>query len=115
MTRVGNIEQVMLLLREQLQRSTRARGPDRKGTERIDVATPRPLDRVRALAAFEDLPEDEMRRAVVRGMLTEEFGDAIGTDAAFTRLVDDIVHAIETLPGGPELMAQAIAQLKGQS
>jgi len=115
MTRVGNIEQVMLLLREQLQRSSRARAPAGKEAGRIGGATLRPLDRVRALAAFEDLPEKELRRAVVRGILSEEFGDAVGVDAAFTRLIDDVAHAIEALPGGPELMAQAIAQLKGQS
>lgn len=115
MTRIGTIEQVMLLLREQLQRSNRGRGPEHKRAEQAGVATPRPLDRVRALAAFDDLPEEEMRRAVVRGMLAEEFGDAIGTDAAFTRLVDEVAHAIEVLPGGPDLMAQAIAQLKDQA
>jgi len=115
MTRVGNIEQVMMLLREQLQRSNLGRGPERKGAVRVGAATPRPLDRVRALAAFEDLPEDEMRRAVVRGILAEEFGDALGADAGFTPLIDEVAAAIEALPGGPELMAQAIAQLKDPS
>lgn len=110
MTRIGNVDQVLLLLREQLQRAGKGRQAARKS--RSGPVTPRPLDRVRALAAMASLNDDELRRAVVRGILTEELGEAVGNDAALQAIVDDVVRIIEETHGGTELVARAIAQLK---
>jgi hypothetical protein len=113
MTRISNVDQVLLLLREQLQRTAKGRETARKSrTGRADPAAARPLDRVRALAALDTLNEDEVRRALVRGMLTEEFGEGVGNDAALQRIVDDVVRIIGETPGGGELLDRAVAQLK---
>jgi hypothetical protein len=113
MTRISNVDQVLLLLREQLQRAGAGRKTARKSrTGRADPAAARPLDRVRALAALDTLNEDEVRRALVRGMLTEEFGEGVGNDAALQQLVDDVVRIIGDTPGGSDLLDRAVAQLK---
>jgi hypothetical protein len=49
---------------------------------------------------------------MIRGILTEEFGEAIGNDAALQAMVDDIVRVIGDMPGGNDLMDRALAQLK---
>jgi len=110
MTRIGNVDQVLLLLREQLQRAGKERQAARKS--RAGPAAPRPLDRVRALAAMDSLNDDELRRAVVRGILTEEFGEGVGNDAALQAIIDDVVRIIGETPGGPDLIGRAVAQLK---
>jgi hypothetical protein len=110
MTRVGNVEQVLLLLREQLQRAGKKSGTVRK-TE-TGRTTQRPLDRVRALAALDSLNEDEVRRAVVRGILTEEFGEGVGNDPALQQVVDQVIGIIGGTPDGAELIDRAVAQLK---
>ena len=110
MTRIGNVDQVLLLLREQLQRAGKGRQTARKS--RSGPAAPRPLDRVRALAAIDSLSDDELRRAVVRGVLTEEFGEAVGNDAALQTIVDEVVRIIGETQGGSELISRAVAQLK---
>lgn len=116
MTRINHADQVLLLLREQLQRATKGREAGAgKAAQRVEGRVQRPLDRVRALAALDGLADDAMRRAMVRGLLSEEFGDALGNDAAFAAMTDNILRTLETLPGGPELITQAIAQLKGQA
>jgi hypothetical protein len=113
MARIGNVDQVLLLLRERLQRAGKGREAGRKSrTGRADPAAARPLDRVRALAALDSLDEDEVRRAMVRGILTEEFGEGVGNDPALRTLVDDVARIIGESSGGPELMDRAIAQLK---
>lgn len=113
MTRVGNIDQVLLLLREQIRRAGKGRDASRKaGIGRTDKALARPLDRVRALATLETLGEDEVRRALVRGLLTEELGESVGNDAALQAIVDDVVRIIGEMPGGDDLMKRAIHQLK---
>lgn len=110
MTRIGSVDQVLLLLREQLQRAGKGRQAARKS--RSGPVAPRPLDRVRALAALDSLNDDELRRAVVRGILTEEFGEGVGNDAALQTTVDDVVRIIGEAPGGAELISRAVAQLK---
>lgn len=110
MTRIGNVDQLLLLLREQLQRAGKGRQAIRKS--RIGPAAPRALDRVRALAAMESLNDDELRNAVVRGILTEEFGEGVGNDAALQAIIDDVVRIIGETQGGPELIGRAVAQLK---
>ncbi|MEI9851962.1 MAG: hypothetical protein WDN24_15270 [Sphingomonas sp.] len=114
MTRIGTVDQVLLLLREQLQRAGRARpGARGEAPARLDRAAGRPLERVRALAALDALDPEEVRHAVVRGLLTEEFGDGIGNDAALQTMVDRVVRTIDETPGGRELIDRAVAELKG--
>lgn len=110
MTKIGNVDQVLLLLREQLQRTGKGRQAARKAGAGPVAA--RPLDRVRALAAMESLGEDDVRRAVIRGILTEEFGEGVGNDAALQAIVDDVLRIIDETPGGSELIGRAVAQLK---
>lgn len=113
MTRVGNVDQVLLLLREQLQRAGRGRETGRKAAvDRTGRAAQRPLDRVRALAALDSLNEDDVRRAVVRGILTEELGEGVGNDAQLQAIVDDVIRIIGETPGGARLIDRAVAQLK---
>ncbi|MBO9714811.1 hypothetical protein [Sphingomonas sp.] len=112
MTRIGNVDQVLLLLREQLHRTDKERSVARTRTV-ARARSERPIDRARALAALDSLGEDEVRRAVVRGLLTEELGEAIGNDAPLQAIVDDVVRIIAETPGGADLMERAIAQLKG--
>lgn len=113
MPRIGNVDQVLLLLREQLQRTGKRSATDRKSASgRADKVAARPLDRVRAIATLDSLNEDEVRRAMVRGILTEEFGESVGNDAAFHEIVERVVRIIGETAGGPELIDRAIAQLK---
>jgi hypothetical protein len=113
MDRIGTVDQVLLLLREQLRKTGRARDTGKnQRVARMDRSAARPLERVRALAALDALDPEDKRRAVVRGLLTEEFGDGIGNDAALQTMVDEVVRIIDAAPGGRELMDRAVAQLK---
>ncbi|OQW70374.1 MAG: hypothetical protein BVN33_17515 [Proteobacteria bacterium ST_bin13] len=113
MTRISNADQVLLLLREQLQRAGKTSGSKRKSqTDRAGPATVRPLERVRGLAALDTLNDDEVRRAIIRGILTEELGEAVGNDAAFQATIDNVVRIIGDAPGGSDLLNRAVAQLK---
>lgn len=113
MTRIGNIDQVLLLLREQLQRAGRGKAA-RKEAGAVDRSVRKPLDRIRALAALDTLGEDGLRHAVVRGLLTDQFGDGVSNDPAFATIVDDVFRIIGETPGGIELVDRAVAQLKEQ-
>lgn len=115
MTRIGTVDQVLLLLREQLDRAGRKeRGSRASRLGRAERADVRPLERVRVLAALDALGEEEKRRALIRGLLAEELGEAVGSDAALQALADNVARIIGEMPGGAELFGRALAQLRGE-
>jgi hypothetical protein len=106
------MDQVLLLLREQLQRAGQSKAARKEGKAAVERAARKPLARMRALAALDTLEEEDLRRAVVRGLLIDQFGDGISNDPAFVSIVDDVFRIIGETPGGAELVDRAVAQLK---
>ncbi|MBD8679361.1 hypothetical protein [Sphingomonas sp. CFBP 13720] len=111
--RVAGTDHVLLLLRDKLSRLARegAGGTRRAATP---DAAPRPVDRLRAMARFDALGEDERRRAVVHGLLTEELGEAIANDAAFGAVLDDVLRIVGAMPGGPAMIDRAADAMRGR-
>lgn len=112
MTRVSGADQVLLLLREQLQRMDRGR-VRRTRTERAGAATPRPLERLHDLTAFDQLPDEERRRTLVRAVLTEELGEAVANDPSFQAVLDEVSRIIGESEEGRTLVERAARQLRG--
>lgn len=111
MTRIGNVDQILLLLREQLQRAGEARVRARRSQTEPNGAEPRPLDRARTLASLDAIDPEERRRLIVRTLLLEEFGEKAGTDPAFASLVDRVLAMVRDIPEGGELIDRAVRQL----
>ena len=80
-TQIGPADQVLLLLREQLKAAER--GKPKKTERSAKTAGRAPRERLAALAAIEDLPERDFRRAMVRGLLAERLGEELVADPAF--------------------------------
>jgi hypothetical protein len=114
MTRIGNSDQILRLLREQLKRADKTSGARKKDAAgRTDALRERPLDRVRQLTGAETLSDQDVRRAIVRGLLTEQFGDAITNDPAFLTVAADVARMIDATPEGRGLIDRALASLRG--
>lgn len=92
MTQITAADQVLLLLREQLQRSDRARS---RTIARQDERPAPPQQRIAALAAISDLPERDFRRALVRSLLSERLGEALVADPAFDAVTGEVLRMIE--------------------
>lgn len=91
MTQIAATDQILLLLREQLQRSDRTRTRAVRGEGR----TAAPQQRIAALAAIKDLPERDFRRALVRSLLSERLGEALVADPAFDAVTGEVLRIIE--------------------
>lgn len=112
MTRIDQVDQALLLLREQLQRMGKARSGRPNGARGRERATPSPLARLAGLASLDDLPEDQFRRTLVRALLTEELGDSLANEPAFQTMIDDVFRIIDESDEGKALLAQAALQLR---
>jgi hypothetical protein len=99
-----------MLLRSHLQRAQRG--------ERKSVAAPSrsgpsqtPIERVQNLLRDEELPEPEVERALVRGLLMHEFGTDVSNDAKFQTIVEDVLAMIRRDESANRLLKLAIRQL----
>jgi hypothetical protein len=110
LTSIGPADQVMLLLSEQLKAADRGKAKKNERTARAVRTGPR--ERLAALAAIEDLPERDLRRAVVRGLLAERLGEELVADPAFAAAALEITRIIEESPEGEALLDRAAAALK---
>ncbi|KQM23095.1 hypothetical protein ASE73_02410 [Sphingomonas sp. Leaf24] len=110
--KVAGADHVLLLLRAKLARLARERAD--RSSRAPGRGDPRPVDRLRAMAGFDALGEDERRRAVVHGLLTEELGEAVANDAAFGAVLDDVLRIVGEMPGGHELIDRAAAAMRGR-
>ncbi len=111
MTRITNADHVLLLLRNHLERNEKSR---RKRTPASGEKRPHhagPLERLERLAAADDLPEPEIRRALISGLLAEEFGDEIINDPNFQQIVDDVAGLLQRDPKSEKLLSAACARL----
>lgn len=96
MVTIGNVDQVMALVRKQLEQMARQRGIDkldRKGksgstaaTSKVTIATRQ--SRLQAIGSLADLPEEAFERVLVGALLSHEFGEDVARDARFQSLVD---------------------------
>lgn len=112
MTRISSSDQVLALLREQLQRLGRSRTGAGARTARSDEAAAPAMARIKALAGSGAAGEEEMRRLLVRAVLTEEFGEALANEPALQIVFDDVARIIGASAEGEDLLARAMAQLR---
>jgi hypothetical protein len=112
MTRITNADQALLLLQEQLQRMDRGKTgrTSRKGNSQ--KATPRAMARLQTLAALDRLSDEDVRRTLVRALLSEQLGEGIANDATFQNVVEDVFRIISASEEGRALIDRATAELR---
>lgn len=96
MTQVGNIDQIMALVRAQLQRmAKRERGgaAGKPETRRADTLSPR--QRIEALAAMKGLSDKDFARALIRALLLEELGEGVGGSPGFQSVLERTYSALD--------------------
>lgn len=106
MTRITNAEQVLVLLRAHLERAQRS---TRKRTQTRDTK-PGAMERVQRLANA-GMPEADLARALIAGLLTEEFGAGFAAEPRFQAMVEDVRAMIARDEGAQKLLRRAMAQL----
>ncbi|HTN14544.1 MAG TPA: hypothetical protein VL094_07035 [Sphingomonadaceae bacterium] len=117
MTRISNVDQVLMLLRQQLQRldkSTR----NRKGAAASAAGTqrrPPAAGRVEAVLRTDDLSDEDLARTLVSALLVDEFGEAAANDPAFQHMAAEVHRIITADPQAGKLLADALKGVRGQA
>jgi len=108
-TQISATDQILLLLREQLQRSERGRV---KGNDREQRRAATPQQRIEALAAIRDLPERDFRRALVRGLLGDRLGEELVAEPAFEAVTGEVLRLIESSPETQALLDRVAREFR---
>ena len=106
MTRITGSDAVLALVQEQLHRLGKGRAGGRARSARAGAATP--LDRLRALAGQGGLSDDDVKAALVRGLLVEQLGEGIGNDPAFARIAGEVLRILGDSDAGRALLDRAM-------
>lgn len=116
MTRITNVDQVMLLLQSRLQSKKKADKKHEEGNrvEKKELHQP-PLSRVKNIAKDGGLSDDDIHQALVRGLLTEEFGASIANDPAFQSIIEDVMGVVRKDERSKKLLQQAMRQLQNNA
>lgn len=96
MTRIDSNQQLIQLVRQQLSRVSRAkvaRSAKLKNTTSRSPTTG--ISTTQQLSESGDFTEEEMQRALVHGILVEEFGESLINEAQFQQIVDRITRQLQ--------------------
>ncbi len=111
MTRITPSDQVLLLLRAQLQEISRARTqkPDKPNRQRPIRQSP--LERMQALEQFDDWTDESKQKALVRSILAEELSPALANEPRFIAICNDVHRVLTEDAEGQALLNAALRQL----
>jgi|GEM_PF-770639 len=114
MTRISNVDQVLMLLRAQLQRMSQS-GKSRKSSPAAPQSANRretAASRLEAIARTDGLSEDELARTLLGALLVDEFGEAPANDHKFQRMVSEVHRIITSDPQARKLLGEALEQVQ---
>jgi len=114
MTRISHVDQVLMLLRQQLRTLSKADRSRRSGQASLAGATRRQpaANRIEALTRNGDLGEEDLARALISALLTDEFGEAAANDRKFQRLTDEVHRILTSDPKARDLLAGVIEKAR---
>lgn len=116
MTRVNNVDQILILIQAHLDRLEKTKKHARTDPARRSASTTRaPLERVRELAAADSASQAELARALIAALLAQEFGADLSNDIRFQDLVDRVNEALAADERAAVLLTSAIQELAAQS
>ena len=114
MTRITNVDQVLMLLRQQLQHMSKSERSKRSGKASTAATGQRrpALGRIEAISRSDDLSEDELARTLVGALLVDEFGEAVANDPKFQQLVGEVHRIIGSDTDSRRLLRDALQEVE---
>lgn len=113
MVMISNTDQVMALVRNQLERMARDKRSDptrksSKAAQPVSTST----SRMQALAGLSNLPEEEFERVLIEALLTVEFGEEVARDPRFAEIVSQTTKIMQHDPALSKTMRAVRTELQ---
>ncbi len=111
MTRIDNNQQLIAIVRQQLERASKAKI---ERTPKVAPSTSKEVTGAKRLSQLEGFNEDELSRALVESILTEEFGEGLINEAQFQQIVDKITKQLKSDGESAKLISDTLLELKNE-
>lgn len=111
MTRIDNVDRILLLMRAQLERLDKKKYSERSVRPGRQSSRDGHIDRLKAIAASQDASVDSIGRAFVHCILSDAFGAETAQAADFTHLGDRVYHIIKSDDASRELLQRVLQGL----
>lgn len=112
MNTINRIDQAVLLLRDRLEKlGTRTDAARGSGAAAVQGRALDPLSPLRDLARQGQVSGQELRRALVRMLLADAFGEEASGSLEFQSIADQVTGILEGNEAGRELLDRALAEL----
>jgi hypothetical protein len=117
MTRISNVDQVLMLLRQQLQRLGKSERSAKGSSTAATRAERRPPAPTRIEAVLRDTPlsEEDLARTLIQAMLVDEFGEAVANDHKFQNVSAEVYRLIAQDPEASRVLSAALVGLRKPS
>jgi hypothetical protein len=106
-----NVDRLIRLMRSRLEARAKASRTGQLLSE-PQAADAREIDALLELVTGDDVPDRELKRALIGHILTEHFGPALRNEPRFREIADRVTETLESDPAGDALIAEAIKDLR---
>lgn len=112
MTRIGNVDHVLMLLKQQLKKldSTGKKARSKQAGPVEQVQSHSSLKRLSAVSSREGISEQEFEKALVRALLVDELGGSLAEDHRFDKVASEVHRLISIDPELRQLLKAAADQ-----
>lgn len=111
MTRVSNIDHLVVLLRQRLVERTAAKGRAANASQQAAPSA----SALEALLSLEDVEDRQLRRAFIQDVLAERLGRHLLNEAKFQQIVERVTEALERDAQSGELLENVVSSLRKQA
>jgi len=106
---VSNADRLVRILRHRLDQRSRASG---RGAPSAPSAQSSRSGGVQPLAAVADIDDRQMRRSLIQGILTDQFGTDLLNDAKFQHVIDQVIETLGENEQGARLLDRMVGELR---
>ena len=107
---ISNVDRLVLLLRQRLRERDAVKGgraPTARARARVGGAVT-----AQALASVAEMEERQLRRSLIQGLLSDQFGHSLVNEARFQQIVDRVVGALEADEDARALLERVTKELR---
>lgn len=112
MTRINPADQILIMLRAQLEHAGKTKRARPQAPRTSTRSKRSALERVRNTLTTGDAPLQELRRALVSALLVEEFGETTLNAPQFQNLVDRVMATIQHDQEANTILETALSALR---
>lgn len=114
MTRITNIDQVLMLVRQQLQQMDKSGRSRKSGKTAASAAARREpaLGRIEEISRNGDLSDDELGHTLVAALLVDEFGEPVANDPKFQQMIGEVHRIINEDTGARQILRDALREVR---